>query len=161
MGINHQFAFAVFSSFLTCVGLRYFLHAVTCAMTLAWLSLLTLMPFTLMMHWPGWRPAMAATVPGVRRRKVKERGESRQGQQPWHTITQVHSNKPPPKKNNWCIFHILYTKLGWTTFLFFCLCIYNLVSCFGSTGVWGRAGEEGSCLSGVRRGPLWGMWFKL
>lgn len=38
---------------LTCVGRRYFLQAVTCAMTLAWLSLLTLMPFTLMMHWPG------------------------------------------------------------------------------------------------------------
>lgn len=40
-------------------------------MTLAWLSLLTLMPFTLMMHWPGWRPAMAATVPDVRQKQAK------------------------------------------------------------------------------------------
>lgn len=39
-------------------------------MTLAWLSLLTLMPFTLMMHWPGWRPAMAATVPAVRHKQA-------------------------------------------------------------------------------------------
>lgn len=47
----------------TCVGLRYFLQAVTWAITLAWLSLLTLMPLTLIMHWPGCRPATAATVP--------------------------------------------------------------------------------------------------
>lgn len=47
----------------TCIGRLYFLHAVTWAITLAWVSLLTLIPFTLIMHWPGWRPAAAATVP--------------------------------------------------------------------------------------------------
>lgn len=60
---------------LTCEGRLYFLQAVTWAMTLAWLSLLTLMPFTLMMHWPGWRPATAATVPDVRHETGKERLE--------------------------------------------------------------------------------------
>lgn len=47
----------------TCIGRLYFLQAVTWAITLAWVSLLTLIPFTLIMHWPGWRPAAAATVP--------------------------------------------------------------------------------------------------
>lgn len=51
------------SSFFTCIGRLYFLQAVTWAITLAWVSLLTLIPFTLIMHCPGWRPAAAATVP--------------------------------------------------------------------------------------------------
>lgn len=67
---------------LTCEGRLYFLQAVTWAMTLAWLSLLTLMPLTLMMHCPGWRPATAATVPDVRQRQTKLRGAMCQGQGP-------------------------------------------------------------------------------
>lgn len=54
----------------TCIGRLYFLHAVTWAITLAWVSLLTLIPFTLIMHWPGWRPAAAATVP-IKKKKPK------------------------------------------------------------------------------------------
>lgn len=37
----------------TFVGLRYFLQAVTWAITLACVSLLTLIPLTLMIHCPG------------------------------------------------------------------------------------------------------------
>lgn len=67
-------------------------------------------------------------------------------------LTKDETNTCTSQKITVCIFHILYTKSSWTTFLFL-LYIYNFVSCFGSSGgVWERACEEGSCLSGVDEG---------
>lgn len=165
----HPFPLFPSSSRLTCVGRRYFLHAVTWAMTLAWLSLLTLIPFTFIMHWPGWRPAVAATVPGVRQRGRQRRREGCQGQQLLYRtlscrcmLEQDEKTWAHPKKiivisstsctQNWIEQHSFFFAL----YLQVCFLFWQLRRSLRGR-VWCR--EEGSCLSGVDEG-LWGMWFR-
>lgn len=101
-------------------------------MTLAWLSLLTLIPFTFIMHWPGWRPAVAATVPGVRQTERQgEEGVTRVRATArylagacWNRMKKTWAH--PKKKNNCHFFHILFTKLDWTTFFFFSFFFFAL-----------------------------------
>lgn len=89
-------------------------------MTLAWLSLLTLMPFTLMMHWPGCSPATAATVPGGETDTNKERLEDTTAEVTVGGEGQIYQN----------IHNILDTKLSRTfsLYFFFIFVSANLVS---------------------------------
>lgn len=63
-------------------------------------------------------------------------------------IRMTHKPARPPK-NNCHISHILYTNLGWTTFLY-CICNFSFLFWQLGRSVWER--EEGSCLSGVDEG---------